>query len=121
MEKPEKLIKKLRSEAYIVEGQDTIGARSPSEIELEAADVIEQLFEEYAKLNQLNDAVSAEYRRLKKELADLKKHGQWEVHLDAVGNMYSECSCCHTTWWDLKNGDKYCSECGAAMDGGKYI
>lgn len=48
--------------------------------------------------------------------AEPVRHGHWEIHTDAVGNTYYECSCCHTTWWEIKSNDNYCSACGAKMD-----
>lgn len=80
------------------------------------------------KAEQLCGKCAEEHAQLAEWLKELKirretieaepvRHGHWEIHQDAVGNTYYECSYCHTTWWEIKSKDDYCSACGARMDG----
>lgn len=50
------------------------------------------------------------------------KHGEWTIKQDEYGCEYMVCSCCAEWFYDGENDTvdrtpKYCSECGAKMDG----
>ena len=52
------------------------------------------------------------------------KHGKWTIKRDEYDCEYMVCSCCAECFYDGDNDTvdrlpKYCSECGAKMDGGK--
>lgn len=63
------------------------------------------------------DNESLAYQLAKAPTADVEevKHGYVIEHQGAEDEYYCECSVCKTH--EVNLGDKYCSECGAKLDG----
>ena len=76
----------------------------------------------------LTEALAKELEKALKELpavdAELVRHGKWitdsiERNSSGVRPYYLFCSECHHSQYSRRHMPKYCSNCGAKMDGGK--
>ncbi len=83
----------------------------------------EACFEYGNILDPIHGGVICDSFKNKADIAEVQ-HGKWTIKRDEYDCEYMVCSCCAECFYDGDNDTvdrlpKYCSECGAKMDGGK--